>query len=106
MTYFGPKIYNRQNLLEKDRKICDMIRDFCNHLIDYTETDEMSDNGTILDQLQNDIIADFCERLRERLGYHLQDIVVGIIDDYPEDMEISEIDNPDTYYYKGNENDK
>lgn len=101
MTYIDPKIYNRQNLSKEDHKICDLIYDFCDTLIDNTEIEETFDNDTILDQIKNDVIKEFCVKLRERLGYDLQDMVISMIECYPEDVKISEIEHPETYFYKG-----
>lgn len=99
MTYFNPKIYNKQNLKDEDRKDIDFYKELFDSVISKAEFEaEMPSDIEIFDNIRNEIIDTFARDLRVNLGYALQDLVVGIIDGY-EDEDIKEVDNPDTYYY-------
>ena len=104
MSYFDPKIYCKQNLKEEDRKELDYWRDVFLNVIENAKFEAASLENGILGQMKNEIIADFCEEVKDSLGSALQDNVVGIIDAYEEDVE--EVENPETYledYTEGNE---
>lgn len=103
MTYFNPKIYNRNNLEEKDRKALDYIKNFLDNVIEDTKEQygDKADTETILGKIQMEIVENFCEMLKVDMGFQLQEEIVYFIDGYEKDVE--EVENPDTYYYEPKE---
>lgn len=105
MTYFNPSIFNKQNLKEEDRTELDFWNGEVLNCIENTKEEYQLENYNdvpVLRDLKNQIIDDFCALLKSQWGCTLQENVVGIIDNYDEDVE--EIENPDTYYYEGENN--
>lgn len=101
MSYFDPKIYCKQNLKEADRKEleywhCEFDSVICNAELDFT----LDKNVGIpaIDAIINDIVKEYGEYLREKLGYTLQNNLVGCIENYGEDV-VSEVEDPETFLY-------
>lgn len=82
MSYFNPKIFNRENLNDKDRAELDYWHDEFDNVIENAFDDFESTGSTMADAIKREFIADFCGTLRARLGEALQDNLVGIIDGY------------------------
>ncbi len=106
MTYFNPKIYNRNNLEEKDRKALDYIKNFLDNVIEDTKEQykNKADTETVLGKIQMEIVENFCEMLKVDMGFQLQEEIVYFIDGYEKDVE--EVENPDTYYYEPKEDNE
>ena len=106
MSYFNPKIFNKNNLKAEDRTELDFWDGEVKNLI-LNAQDEYElancDDVPMLVELKKQIVSEFCSLLRTQWGYTLQENVVGIIDNYEEDIE--EVENPETYYYEGDEED-
>ena len=106
MSSYNPKIFNKQNLKEEDRTELDFWNGEVLNCIENTKEEYQLENYNdvpVLRDLKNQIIDDFCTLLKSQWGCTLQENVVGIIDNYDEDVE--EIENPDTYYYEGDKAD-
>ena len=107
MTYFNPRIYNKQNLKEKDRKELEYWKEVFDSVIENAKewfvSSTITDIQTI-DNLLAEVAEEFCEYVRADLGYQLQDNVVSIIDNYEGDIE--EVEEPETFLYNqcGREN--
>ncbi len=102
MTYFNPKIYNKQNLKEKDRKELEYWNDVFTNIIENAKFDCCpDDDGDTIKKIQYEIIERFCRDLRINLGWTMQDHVIAIIDDY--DESIAEVENYETFFYIENE---
>lgn len=87
MSYFNPKIYNKQNLKEDDLSELSYWETVFKNLIDDTQfAEKVSTGSQILDNIKDEIIADFCEGLKIALGHNLQQQAVAIIDNYSEDV--------------------
>ena len=99
MTYFNPRIYNKQNLKEKDRKELEYYNNMFLNVIDSALTDEHDeyDDGSIAGKIRLEFCEQFCDRLKTKLGYAMQDIVVSIIDGYKDDHEVKKIDDYETF---------
>ena len=106
MTYFYPKIYNKNNLKEKDRKELDYIKNFLDNVIENTKEqyEDATATDTILGRIQMEIVENFCEMLKVDMGFQLHEEIVYLIDGYEEDVE--EVENPDTYYYEPKEDNE
>lgn len=101
MTYFNPKYYCKQNLKEDDKRELDF---WCGEILSLIENAE-SDHEYGSLSIEKEIIHKFCEGLKERLGYSMQEVVVGTIDGYDDEQELKEWDEPDTYLYAGEDED-
>ena len=100
MSYFDLKIYNKQNLMEKDRKALDFWNDFFLGIISNAEDFMETETGTGIESIDK-IIADtthsVCEKMKVLLGTSLQEVVVSIIDEYEDGVPRQE--NFETYLY-------
>ena len=100
MTYFNPRIYNKQNLKEKDRKELEYWKEVFDSVIENAKERFVSSTITdiqTIDTLLTEVAEEFCEYVRADLGYQLQDNVVSIIDNYEGDIE--EVEEPETFLY-------
>lgn len=101
MSYFDPKIYNKQNLHEKDRAELSYWAEAFNNVIGNSVDQFLSEFKDVglpfLEKAATEITEAFSEILRENIGYALQDTCVGMIEAY--DEEIKEVEIPDTYLY-------
>ena len=99
MTYFDPKIYNKQNLKSEDRKELEYWNDVFHHVIYNAQFNYRLDNITgsdTLDKIVGEVIEGFCKQLGRDLGHAMQDSLVGCIDNYEEGA-VSEVENPETF---------
>lgn len=101
MSYYNPKIFNKQNLKAEDRTELDYWDGVFKNVVLNTKED-YDDDIPAITELKKQIIDDFCEKLKTNWGYELQENVVSIIDNYEEDIE--EVENPETYFYEGEDN--
>ena len=97
MSYFNPKIFNRENLNDKDRAKLDYWRDNFLNVIENAFYDFENTGSATVDKIKREFIADFCDTLRERLGEALQENLVSIIDGY--EHEVPERDEYTDYLY-------
>jgi len=101
VSYFNPKIYNRENLKKDDVFMLDSWQELINNTIDNAVNNQEIEGdlglGDTLNNIKNEIIKNFCESLKTDFGYRLQDVVVSLIDGYGEDVE--EREEFTTYYY-------
>lgn len=105
MSYFDTKIYNKQNLKDKDKNEFDFWYFQFDNLIENARSNyelEVADETSTIREMKKEIIDEFCETLKTDLGYAMQEVVVGVIDNYDNDVE--EVENPETYLYEGEEN--
>lgn len=103
MSFYNPKIFNKNNLKPEDRTELDFWNgEFLNCVENTKDEYLLGDDIPMIAELKKQIIDDFCVALKTQWGYALQENVVGIIDNYDEDVE--EVENPETYYYEGEEN--
>lgn len=105
MTYFNPKIFNKNNLKAEDRTELDFWNGEVQNLIDNAQEEyelENCDDVPLIAELKKLIVTEFCSLLKTQWGYTLQENVVGIIDHYEDDIE--EVENPETYLYEEEEN--
>lgn len=103
MSYFNPKIYNKQNLKEADKKELDYYEGMFHTTLDNVREDYSGDIPNGLADVVDGIIGDFVGRCKEWFGYCLQDETVGIIDGYEEEAE--EIEDFETYLYNADDED-
>lgn len=102
MSYYNPKVYNKQNLKEADRKELDYYYEKIFACIDNVVEDHYEySNIEELKKVEQNVIHKFCEELKDYIGYDWQEDVVSIIDEYEDEYEIQEVENPETYHYKG-----
>lgn len=105
MSYFNPKVYNRENLTDADRRELDYWHDVFMSTIDgalcsYVENDE---DCEALYELKKSIVEHFCEELKLDFGCAMQEHAVSVIDDYEHD--VPEHETYTTYYYDNEEED-
>ena len=108
MSYFDPHYFNKDNLKKEDKAFLDHAEEVA--LRTFANTKELFDG--IVDDLPvsihsmiMDVIDSFEEYYKSELGTELQMEVVSIIDNYPEDEDAKFIEEPDTYYYEGEEDE-
>ena len=103
MSYFNPKIYNKQNLKEKDRIELEYWEDEFVSLIKTAQDNfQLGSTGSkTIDRIREEIVDNFCKELKIALGCFLQDNVVGIIDHY--DEEVDEVEEYETFFYADTE---
>lgn len=98
MSYFDPKIYNKQNLKEEDRKELDFYEGLLETSINCVLEDEVDDEvneAGILAQIKKEIYEECCNNIKELFGMQLQMAAINIIDDY--ENEVEAVENPETY---------
>jgi hypothetical protein len=99
MSYFDTKIYNKQNLKTQDRRELDYWEQAFLSAME-NSADEMQFNMPaipVLADIVNQTVAAFCESLKEKIGYTLQETAVGMIEGY--EGEVDEVEDPETYIY-------
>lgn len=101
MSFFDPSIYCKQNLKKQDKINLEWLHTEMLNVIaaaqsDYIPVDET--HLSILQKIECECAAEFCENLKQELGFRLQELVVAIIDTYEEDVE--PVEDPETYYYE------
>ena len=106
MSYFNPKVYNRENLTDADRRELDYWHDVFMSTVDgaldsYVENDE---DCEALHELKKSIVEHFCEELKLDFGCTIQENAVSVIDGYEHD--VPELENYTTYYYDNEEDEK
>lgn len=108
MTYFNPKIFNKQNLKEKDRKELECWNNEVMFHIDSVRSDFEEMNSfygfEAMKPLVSEIVNSFCDELKERWGYSMQEHLVSCIENYDEDVQ--EIETPETFLYNKEEEEK
>lgn len=98
MSYFDPKIYNLENLKEKDRKELEFWCDTCLGIVSSANpfmSDE--DESDTLSKIRHEVIDEFCNDLFGEIASKFHDITVSIIDNYPEE-DIPKVENPTTFF--------
>lgn len=105
MSYFNPRIYNKENLKEDDRRELEFWRDQFHNVIENAKDSALDESGSpTLDKMKSELIGTFCEHLKIALGYAIQEIVVGTIEGY--NTEIPERDTYETFLYDDEEEQK
>ena len=102
MSYYNPKIFNKNNLKAEDRTELDFWNGEFLNCVESARSEYALANDSdvpMIAELKKQIVDDFCHTLKEDWGDTLQENVVGIISKYEEDIE--EVENPETYYYEG-----
>ena len=106
MTYFNPKIFNKNNLKEKDRKELEYYDSLAKNCIDATLEDIKLEHlyNKILDKIYVEVAQEIRDSFLEHWGYTMQAQIVGILDsdDYS-DEDIKEYEKYDTFLYDGEE---
>lgn len=98
MTYFNPKIYNRENLKEEDRDELDFWHDKIISIILDARDDYDYDEKDSVANIEWDIISPFCDYLKERFCLEIQEILVSLIESYDKDMQ--EVEENTDYLYR------
>ena len=101
MSFFNPRIYNKQNLKNEDRKELEYWHDVFSNMIENARDSYIDTGSKTLDNVVQEIIDSFCEDLKSCLGVTMQENVVSIIDGYGEEHETPELENYDTFLYEG-----
>ena len=98
MSYFDPKIYNLENLKEKDRKELEFWCNTCLGIVSSANPfmGEEDESNTLI-KIKHEVIDEFCSDLFDEIASEFHDITVSIIDNYPEE-DIPEVENPTTFY--------
>ena len=102
MSYYNPKIYNKNNLKERDRKELEFYNEVFLNVINSTAEDftlESNCMSPTLHGVLNEVVSYFCESLKESLGYQMQELTVATIDNYDDTDEIDEIEDCETFLY-------
>lgn len=82
MSFFNPKIYNKENLKEDDLSELEYWDNQFKTIIEDCRTEFFNSGSPTFDKMRQEIIDDFCRGMRDLLGYIMQENVVGIIDNY------------------------
>ena len=100
MSYFDPKIYCKQNLNEQDRKEFDWWYEFIMSAVDSFVANQGIREFEMPDFLRNilaDIEDEIIDELKDSIANKFNNLIVGTIDNYPEDTYIKEIEEPELY---------
>lgn len=100
MSYFDPRIYNKQNLTEKDRREMDFWNEEVINTVEYVEDEYLS--GIELESVRNlaaPFIHEFCKELLDDWGTEMHTITTSTIDNY--DYDVEPIEDYETYLYEG-----
>jgi hypothetical protein len=99
MSYFDPKIYNKQNLRAKDLKEMEFwkshFEDAVQGALDTYEC-EATDGKSMVAKMQMEIVENFVKVLKEQYAMVMQECTVAFIDDYEEDVPLQE--DPRTWF--------
>ncbi len=98
MSYYNPKIYNKQNLKEKDLRELEYYEGMFHNAIENVLCDYKGEFPKGVDTLVEGIANDFAKRLKVYLGCQLNEEMVSIIDKY-EDEDVKEIEEPTLFDY-------
>lgn len=99
--YFDPKIYNYSNLTKEDRRIIDYMMDFTLSSIDamYNDYDmELRVNDNILNSIRFEERIIALKEVYENFIGNVIDLMVSMIDNYPDEIEIDERDTNDHFF--------
>ena len=99
MSYYEPKIYNKQNLKEKDLRELEYYEGMFHNAIENTLSDYDDEYPEGVDTLVKGVTKDFAKRLKAYLGYSLNEDMVSIIDNYEDNVDVKEVENPTTFIY-------
>lgn len=87
MSYYNPKIYNKENLRDEDRIRLEGWYDIFETVVENEKDDfDESTGSETLDKIRQEIIDDFAKKVMNSLGMYFQDMLIGIIDGYSEDV--------------------
>lgn len=106
MSFFVPSIYCKQNLKEQDRINLEWLQTEMLNVIAAAQSEYIAEDEehlSILQKIECECAAEFCENLKQELGFRLQALLISVIDSYEEDVE--EVDNPETFYYESFESE-
>ena len=104
MSYFNPKIFCKQNLKDADRKELEYWKQVFDNVINNAEFDFTLDASIeipAIDAIISDTVKAYGEVLRDKLGQAMQENLVGIIDNYEDD--VHEVEEPETFLYEREE---
>lgn len=90
MTYFNPKIYNYKNLHEEDKNLIDYFDYAIESVENYEPIEwegENNEKEPVLDRMKREIEQEFKEELLEYLKCERLENIVGVMDNYEEDIE-------------------
>jgi len=105
MSYFNPKIYNKQNLKEDDLSELEYWNKVFTTLIDNQKEGFFHSGSPTFDKMRQEFLNEFCEQMKTALGYEMQNNVVAIIDEYEET--VPEREEYETFlYYSDVEDDE
>ena len=100
---FGdPSVYNRENLKPEDRKELDFWFDEIITEIIAT-LDEHPTGVSALDDLIGDIQRDYAHELIYNIGVNIDEVMVSIIDNYPDDVPCETVEDFTRYALKAEE---
>lgn len=87
MSYSNPRYYNKENLKKEHLVELDFWESTFKNLIVNEKMDLRESSGSdTFDKIRKELIDDFCEGLLISLGHELQEITVGLIDGYGDDI--------------------
>lgn len=96
MTYFDPKIYCKQNLLDEDRRELEFWHDEILGMIEGAKPDEFEGSiSETFDKIRDEVIDNYAEWLKNVMNMALQDMLISIIDSY--EHEVCSVDDPETF---------
>lgn len=102
MSFFDSKIYCKQNLKPEDREKLEADEELVKSIIDKASDDyetDVEDDEEIdaFAKIKKEVVESFVEYLKYWTASVLQDELIGLIDNYEEDVE--EVENPEVFEY-------
>lgn len=97
--FANPTIYNRENLKPEDRKELDFwFNEIITEII--VTLEEHPTGVSALDDLISDIQKDYAHDLIYNFGVNIDEVMVSLIDGYPEDVPCEAVEEFTTYTMK------
>lgn len=99
MTWFNPKIYNRENLTKEARSEMDywcktVVNNVLNAKFNFCEDGTGSET---FDKMRSEIVDNFCQYLILQIAHTFNDNIVASIEADNHDKDVEEVENPTSY---------
>ena len=81
-----PEGYKKEELNEKDKSFVNGMEHLCAEIDSIVDNYDLDDDS-LIDKMKAEIIKDFVEHLKICLGIEIDEVIVSMLDGYPEEEE-------------------